>query len=99
MAVASLVLGIFSIVLSVFTVGGFGLGGAAAAIVGIVLAGKNKEEEKASLAKAGKVCSIVGLIISLVFFIVFFVCARIFFTAIGSELLRDFVSLVKYILF
>lgn len=61
MNVASLVLGIISIV-SCCTFGGM-LVGIPCGIIGIVLAGKHKKEvdETNSLAKAGEVCSKVGL--------------------------------------
>lgn len=98
MAIASLVLGILSIVFSLFSAGGLGIAGAAVAVAGIILSGKNTEEDKASLAKAGKACSIVGLVLSVVLFVVFFICIRVFFNAVGSELLSDFVDLIHYIL-
>lgn len=63
MAVASLVLGIVSIVFSVIGLGlpvGFICG-----VVGIVMGILGKKDiEKASMAKAGFVCSIVGTVLS-----------------------------------
>lgn len=68
MAVASLVLGIVAIV-----AGFFGLGfpvGALCGIVGIVLGVLGKKNvEKAGIAKAGFICSIIGTVLSLLFFI------------------------------
>ncbi len=66
MAIASLVLGIVSIVAAVF---GFGLPiGAICGVVGIILGVLGKKvPERASLAKAGLVCSIIGLILSVLF--------------------------------
>lgn len=73
MAVASLVLGIISIVAGIF--GGLlpGAGttvGFITGIVGIILGvlGK-KEPEKAGMAKAGMVCSIIGLVLSVLFLV------------------------------
>lgn len=69
MGVASLVLGIISIVLAVFTSVLLGWLGAILGIIGIILgalARKNNKED--SLAKAGFVCSIVGTILSVLFY-------------------------------
>lgn len=81
MAVASLVLGIISLAFGAF---GSGLQwvGAILAIVGIILGAKNNNPEKAGMAKAGKVCSIIGLILCLVMFVACIACAG----AIGSGL-------------
>lgn len=68
MAVASLVLGIVAIVADVF---GLGLPvGLIAGVVGIILGvlGK-KNPEKAGMAKAGLICSVIGVILSLLFII------------------------------
>ena len=94
MASASLVLGIISIVFGVF---GFGLrlGGAVLAVIGIILGTKNKEPEKASTAKAGKTCSVVGLLLCLIMFVVGLVCASIFHTVIGAELLEELISFFR----
>ena len=73
MAVASLVLGIISLVF-----GAFGTGlqwvGVPIAIVGIVLGAKNNNEEKAKVANAGKVCSIIGLVLCAVTYIACVAC-------------------------
>lgn len=73
MAVASLVLGIISLVF-----GAFGTGlqwvGAIIAIVGIILGVKNNNEEKAGMAKAGKVCSIIGLVLCTITFVACVAC-------------------------
>lgn len=77
MAVASLVLGIVSLVLCVF---GFGFPiGTILSIVGIVLAilGKKQLVERAQptgMATAGLVLSIIALILSLLFFIACTAC-------------------------
>lgn len=97
MAVASLVLGIVSIVCGVF---GFGLrlGGAVLAVIGIILGAKNKEAEKAPTAKAGKTCSVIGLIICLLIFTVSAICASIFHTVVGAELLEELMNLLREII-
>lgn len=73
MAVASLVLGIISIVLSFF--GGLNLFGGIIGIVGIVLGvlGK-KDPEKKGLATAGLVCSIIGTILCFILYIACVAC-------------------------
>ena len=67
MGVASLVLGIVSIVFAVF---GQGWLGAVVGIVGIVLGVQGKKvPDKEGLAKSGFVCSVVGTVLSLIFYI------------------------------
>lgn len=68
MAVGSLVLGIISIVLSFF--GGINLFGGILGIVGIVLGvlGR-KDPAKKGIATGGMVCSIIGTVLSLIFYI------------------------------
>lgn len=76
MAVASLVLGIISLVVGVF-VSGFGWIGSILGIVGIILgavARKNGPEEKAGIAKAGLVCSILGTILGLLLYVACVAC-------------------------
>ena len=74
MAIASLVLGIISIVLALFGAG-FQWVGILLGIAGIVLGvlGK-KEPEQAGLAKAGMICSIVGTALSLLIYIACVAC-------------------------
>lgn len=94
MATASLVLGIISIVCGMF---GFGLrlGGAVLGVIGIVLSAKEKDTGKLSMAKAGRACSVVGLILCLVLFITSLVCAQIFHTVIGANLLEELVVFLQ----
>lgn len=73
MAVASLVLGIISLVIGAF-LAGFQWIGIVLAIVGIVLGAKNNNPEKAGLAKAGLVCSIIGLILCSITFLACVAC-------------------------
>ena len=63
MAVASLVLGIISLVIGIFSAGSLGWLGAILAVVGIILCvfGR-KNPEKKGMATAGLVCSIIGVI-------------------------------------
>ncbi|MCQ4725415.1 hypothetical protein NE664_01900 [Anaerotignum faecicola] len=70
MAVASLVLGILSIICSFI---GYQPVGIVLAVIGIVLGSKACcDPANASLARAGKICSIVGLVLCL---LIFAVCA------------------------
>ena len=73
MAVASLVLGIISIVLSFFP--GLSIWGAIVGIVGIVLGVLGKKvPEQAGMAKAGLVCSIIGTVLCLAFYVACVAC-------------------------
>lgn len=75
MGVASLVLGIISIVLAVFSAGVLGWFGAILAIVGIILGAVGKKNiESQGLASAGLICSIIGLVLSLLFYIACISC-------------------------
>lgn len=73
MAIASLVLGIISIVFSFF--GGINLFGGILGIVGIILGvyGK-KDESKKGMATAGLVCSIIGTILCFIFYVACVAC-------------------------
>ncbi len=90
MAVASLVLGIVAILFGVFG-SGLQFVGAICGIVGIILAVKGKEEpDKAGIAKAGLVCSIIGTVLSLILFIACIACIG----ALGSiASIESFVNL------
>lgn len=69
MAAASLVLGIFAILFSFF---GFGLRwfGVILGIIGIILGVQGKKmPEKAGLATAGMVCSIIGTVLCLLIYV------------------------------
>lgn len=70
MGVASLVLGIIAIAVGLFSFGLFGWLGAIIGIVGIILGvlGKKASKQK-GLAIAGLVCSIIGTVVSLFFYI------------------------------
>jgi hypothetical protein len=74
-AVASLVLGIISILFGAFG-SGFQWVGTITGIIGIVLAtmAKKNPEQDQGLAKAGFVCSIIGTILSLILFIACVAC-------------------------
>lgn len=77
MGVASLVLGIIAIVIGVFSAGALGWLGGLLGIVGIVLGvlgRKNLPEDKRGMATAGMVCSIVGTILCLLFYIACVAC-------------------------
>ncbi len=70
MAVASLVLGIISIVFGLFAGAFIGWLGGILGIVGIILGVMGKKTPgKQGMATAGLVCSIIGTILNLLFFI------------------------------
>ncbi|MBQ8435910.1 MAG: DUF2232 domain-containing protein [Oscillospiraceae bacterium] len=67
MGIAALVLGILSILLTVFTGGALGAYMIFAALIGIILGAIGKKKEK-PLAVGGLVCSIIGLVLSIIMF-------------------------------
>ncbi len=75
MAVAALVLGIVSLIIGVFF-SSIGWLGALVAIVGIILGAtaRKKQDDQYKLATAGMVCSIVGIVINLIFYIACVAC-------------------------
>ncbi len=81
MAIASLVLGIVALLITLLTGGIFGWVGAIIAIIGIVLGvlGKN-EPENEGMAKAGMIISIVALVLSILIYVACIACA----TSIGN---------------
>ena len=85
MSVASLILGIVAIVAGIF-----GLGipvGAICGLVGIILgAMARRDPEKAGLGTAGMVCSIIGFILSVLFFIACTACVGGLAGGLGSLL-------------
>lgn len=73
MAIASLVLGIISIIFSFFT--GINLIGGIIGIIGIVLGAQGRKDiEKKGIATAGLVCSIIGTILCLIFYVACVAC-------------------------
>ncbi len=73
MGVASLIVGIISLLMSLFLTG-FGWLGAILGIVGCVLASKAKQNGEGGIATAGQVLSILGIILGLVFYIACAAC-------------------------
>lgn len=70
MGIASLVLGIVSLLITIFTAGAFGYIGAILAIVGIVLGAiGRKQPNQRGIATGGLVCSIVGLCLGVIIYI------------------------------
>jgi hypothetical protein len=70
--VASLVLGIISIIFGLF---GFHIVSLPCGIVGIILGAVGKADpKKAGVAQAGLVCSIIGTILSLILFVACVAC-------------------------
>ena len=94
MATASLVLGILSVVCGVFGLG-LRLGGAVLGVIGLILSKKEKTVEKSSTAKAGKICSVVGLVLCLTLFTVSMICAHIFHTVVGANLLKELLEVLR----
>ena len=75
MAVASLVLGIISLAIGLFSAGSLGWAGAIFAIVGIILGALGrKDEANKNLATGGLVCSIIGLVLCLLMYIACVAC-------------------------
>lgn len=73
MAVASLVLGIVSIIFSFF--GGINFFGGIIGIVGIILGVYGKKyESKKGMATAGLVCSIIGTVLCFIFYVACVAC-------------------------
>lgn len=75
MGTASLVLGIVSIVIGLFSGGGLGWLGAIAGILGIILGvqAKNNPEQK-GIATAGFVCSVIGTILCVLMYVACIAC-------------------------
>ena len=96
MAIASLVLGIISIMCSI-SIPGFQWCGIILAVLGILLSAKNKEAEQASLAKAGKVCCIIGLVLCSVLMFLYLVLLNVFGTAASAGVFEELASLLRKI--
>lgn len=75
MGIAALVLGIISILIGLLSAGALGWLGAIVAVLGIIFGalGRKKVENK-NLATAGLVCSIIGLVLCLIFYIACVAC-------------------------
>lgn len=75
MGAAALVLGIISIVIGVFT-SWWGWLGAILGIVGIILGaqGRKTNPAKAGIATAGMVCSIIGTVLCVIFWLACAIC-------------------------
>lgn len=79
MGVASLVLGIISIVVGFFSAGLLGWLGAILGIIGIILGAlakkaQQEQESKSGIPTAGFVCSIIGTVLSLLFYVACAAC-------------------------
>lgn len=80
MGVASLVLGIISIVMGVFAAALLGWLGAILGVIGIVLGALGRKQltqqgTPNGIATAGMVCSIIGTVLSVLFYIACVACA------------------------
>lgn len=75
MGIASLVLGILSLVIGLVSAGSFGWLGAILAIVGIILGALGRKDPvKKGIATGGLVCSIIGLVLCLILYIACVAC-------------------------
>lgn len=75
MGVASLVLGILSLLIGLFSSGLLGWLGAIMAIIGIILGALGrKNPENKGISTAGLVCSIIGLVLCLILYIACAAC-------------------------
>lgn len=82
--IASLVLGIASLVCGSFLPGLQWIG-SITGLIGIILGALGrKKSEKKGIATAGLVCSIIGFVLSTIFFVACVACA-----SVGSGLLKD----------
>lgn len=75
MGVASLVLGIISIIIGLFSGGGLGWVGAIIGIIGIILGAQGKKvQEQRGIASAGFICSIIGTILCILMYVACIAC-------------------------
>lgn len=75
MGIASLVLGILALLIGIFSAGAYGWLGAIFGLIGIILGALGrKDSEKTGIATAGLVCSIIGLVLSLILYIACIAC-------------------------
>lgn len=96
MATASLVFGILALMCTIAPPG-FQLFGIIFAIIGIVLGNKNIDPTRISLAKGGKVCSILGLIFCFIVLLVWIAGAILLGTFVSSGILNDLGELIQAI--
>lgn len=74
MGVASLVLGIIALIIGIFLTG-FQWVGAIVGLIGIILGAQGrKNPEQKGIATAGMVCSIIGFIFCIIFFVACVAC-------------------------
>jgi len=75
MGIASLVLGIISLAIGLFSSGLLGWVGAIVAVIGIILGAlAKKNPEQKGIATGGLVCSIIGLVLCLALYIACVAC-------------------------
>lgn len=94
MATASLVFGILALMCTIAPPG-FQLFGIIFAIIGIVLSNKNADPSRISLAKGGKVCSILGLIFCFIVILVWIAGAVLLGAFVSTGILEDVGELVQ----
>lgn len=96
MATASLVLGILSLA-STIAPPGFQLLGILLAIIGLIASGRNTVAEQASMAKAGKICSIIGLILCGIVTLVLVIGASLLGAFVSTGILEELGELIQVI--
>lgn len=74
MGVASLVLGIISIIIGLFSAGALGWFGAILGILGIIFGAVAKKNASSGVATGGLVCSIIGTVLSLLLYVACVAC-------------------------
>lgn len=90
MAIASLVLGILSLVIGAF-LPAYGWAGSLFGIIGIVFGALGRRDpEKKGMATAGLICSILGVVLGIVFFVACVACAALIVDAAGAAKLFCF---------
>lgn len=94
MATASLVLGIISIMCSI-CLPGLQWCGIILSVIGMVLSGKNKEAEQASLAKAGKICCVIGLILCIILLVFYIICLNLIGSVVSTGFFTEAASILQ----
>lgn len=96
MAVASLVLGILSLACTIAPPG-FQLIGIILAVIGMITAGKNTNAAQISMAKAGKICAILGVIFCSIITAVLIISAVLLGAFVSTGILEELGKLFRAI--
>ena len=97
MATASLVLGILSLMCTIAPPG-VQLLGIILAIIGIVLSNKNTDPVRISLAKGGKVCSIIGLVFCFIVTLMWLAGAVLLGAFVSTGILEELGELIQTVI-